>query len=59
MSSQECPFDHFLIISLDFVALGDVSVTFSSTMRPDQLAQWLLQEYGDAYQEDIDKLESI
>ena len=29
---------------------------FSSAMTPDQLAQWLLQEYGKAYKREIDKL---
>ena len=29
---------------------------FSSTMTPDQLAEWLLQEYGKAYKREIDKL---
>ena len=30
--------------------------TFSCTMTPSQLGQWLLREYGTDYQEDIDKL---
>ena len=29
---------------------------FSSAMTPDLLAQWLLQEYGEAYKREVDKL---
>ena len=34
--------------------VGDVG--FSPNMTPEQLAQWLLQEYGESYKPDIDKL---
>ena len=35
---------------------GGISPGFSLSMTPDQLAQWLLQEYGEAYENDIGKM---
>ena len=36
--------------------VGGVGPRFSLDMKPDQLALWLLQEYGEAYEKDIGKL---
>ena len=33
-----------------------VGKKFSRAMKPDELAQWLLNTYGESYQDDIDKL---
>ena len=35
---------------------GVIVIDFSQSMSPDSLAQWLRQEYGTDYHEDVEKL---
>ena len=42
-----------------YVMFPFVGTTFSPDMTPDQLEQWLLQEYGEAYKHEISKLKGI
>ena len=39
-------------------ATNGSAIHFSPKMKPNELAQWLLQEYGEEYQAEINKLKS-
>jgi hypothetical protein len=41
---------------ISHVGGGGIPPRFSPGMTPDQLEQWLLHEYGDAYKNDISKV---
>jgi hypothetical protein len=45
------------MIMISHVGAGGIPPgQFSPGMTPDQLEQWLLHEYGDAYKDDISKV---
>ena len=44
---------------ISLVGDGGFSPGFSPTMMPDQLEQWLLHEYGEAYKNDISKVKGM
>ena len=48
-----------LIFMISIVGDGGIPPRFSPGMTPDQLEQWLLHEYGEAYKNDIGKVKGI
>ena len=48
-----------ILIVIIIVMFPLIGARFSPDMSPDQLEQWLIQEYGEAYKHEISKLKGI